>query len=495
MKRVFFSILALALCANSFAQINIHSLNNTLQKTRAGWQAADSWVTSLNREEATRFMGLQLPEEARDLFYSRTPDTDSSRPSGIDWRNKDGVNYVSPIINQAYCGSCVAFASVATLETQLNITRKTPASSYAFSPQHLFSCGGGGCKSGWTLFAAGQYLQESGVPDEACFPYKSGATGEDYACSASCSNSSSRVMKVDSYSTPTFFFPDAGALKKALQKGPVMVAMVVYEDFLFYKSGVYKHTTGKQLGGHAVSLVGYDDASSAWIVRNSWGDEWGENGFFRIAYNDASNLGMQSVAMEVSNGDGHIVLKNVTENMAVKGKWNVEFESTFANTQSIEWVLAQNDNPVAYGDLFQNGRVSIDTTKYADGAYLFTATVKHSRGEASTQPRRVYILNGKFTGDVKIGNVTQGQTLTAETEFKIEISASPVPLTRIIYHAKNVKTGEEIIRSTYNPVEKMVMFWRAQYAPNGDYDITLEGKVGDLVSIKSQPIRVTVSHP
>lgn len=494
MKRLFWSISVLAICASSFAQVDVHSLNRTLQKTRSSWQAAESWVTQLNREEATRFMGLQLPEEARDLFYSRTVDKNAVRGS-LDWRNVNGVNYVSPILNQAYCGSCVAFASVATLQTQLNITRKTPAAAWSFSPQHLFSCGGGACKQGWTLYAAGQYLQESGVPDEACFPYKSGATGEDYACSSSCSNASSRVYKISSYSMPTFFFPDTNALKKALQKGPVMVAMLVYEDFLFYKSGVYKHTTGKQLGGHAVSLVGFDDAANAFIVKNSWGDEWGENGFFRIAYDDASNLGMQSVAMEVSSGDGHIVMKNVTDNMVVKGKWNLEFESTFANTQSIEWVLSQNDNPVAYGDLFQNGRATVDTTKYADGVYEVTATVKHDRGEATSQPRRIFILNGKFNGEAKITNFTQGQEITNEAEFKIEVSATPVPLTRIIYHAKNVATGEEIIRSTYNPVEKMVMFWRAQYAPNGEYDVTLEGKVGDLVTIKSQPIRVKVNHP
>lgn len=494
MKRLFWSFFTLVICASSFARVELNSLNRILQNTRSGWQAGDSWVTKLNREEATRFMGLQLPEEARDLFYSRTPDTDSSRPSSLDWRNVNGKNYVSPIINQAYCGSCVAFASVGTMETQLNITRKTPAGAWSFSPQHLFSCGGGACKKGWSLFSAGQYLQDSGVPDESCSPYKSGATGEDYACSASCSNVSSRIQKITSFSTPTFFFPNPVALKAALQKGPVMVAMLVYEDFIFYKSGVYKHVTGSQLGGHAVSLVGYDDSQKAWIVRNSWGEEWGEGGFFRIAYDDASNFGMQSVAMEVSEGEGHIVMKNVTENMAVKGKWNVEFESTFANTQSIEWVLSKDRSPVAYGDLFRNGRVSIDTTKYEDGAYIFTATVKHSRGESSSQPRQIYILNGEFTGEVKIVNLMSGQKLTAETELKIELSASPVPLTRIIYTAKNVETGEKIVRSTNNPVEKMVMFWRAQYAPNGDYDVTLEGKVGNLVSIQSEPVRVTVAH-
>ncbi|HUI30360.1 MAG TPA: C1 family peptidase [Candidatus Acidoferrales bacterium] len=86
------------------------------------------------------------------------------------------------------------------------------------------------------------------------------------------------------------------AIKSALQTSPVLAGMEVYEDFAYYYTGgVYQHTFGNDLGGHAVVIVSYDDANSCWICKNSWGGNWGErepgqidkagvNGYFRIAY-------------------------------------------------------------------------------------------------------------------------------------------------------------------------------------------------------------------
>lgn len=58
----------------------------------------------------------------------------------------------------------------------------------------------------------------------------------------------------------------------------------VYEDFMSYKDGVYKHKTGNALGGHAVKIVGWGDGY--WIVANSWGTGWGMKGFFNIAFGE-----------------------------------------------------------------------------------------------------------------------------------------------------------------------------------------------------------------
>lgn len=62
-------------------------------------------------------------------------------------------------------------------------------------------------------------------------------------------------------------------------------AFSVYEDFLSYKSGVYKHVSGSMLGGHAISIIGWGTESGTdyWLVRNSWNTDWGANGYFKIA--------------------------------------------------------------------------------------------------------------------------------------------------------------------------------------------------------------------
>ena len=61
----------------------------------------------------------------------------------------------------------------------------------------------------------------------------------------------------------------------------------VYEDFFAYKSGIYKHVAGNEVGLHCVEVIGYSEADSCWICKNSWGTNWGDDGFFRIAYGQA----------------------------------------------------------------------------------------------------------------------------------------------------------------------------------------------------------------
>ena len=69
-----------------------------------------------------------------------------------------------------------------------------------------------------------------------------------------------------------------------MQNGPVEVAFTVYQDFLTYKSGVYSHTTGDELGGHAVKLIGWgtENGVDYWLCSNSWTTSWGNNGYFKI---------------------------------------------------------------------------------------------------------------------------------------------------------------------------------------------------------------------
>ena len=81
--------------------------------------------------------------------------------------------------------------------------------------------------------------------------------------------------------------------KDALGSGPILVVMSLYDDFWrFYQGGVYKHATGAYLGSHSIAVVGYDDPAGCWIVRNSRGSAWGENGFGRIAYGECDIFGM-----------------------------------------------------------------------------------------------------------------------------------------------------------------------------------------------------------
>ncbi|MFM6929836.1 MAG: C1 family peptidase, partial [Bdellovibrio sp.] len=116
------------------ALINVQQLNQKLQKDGGEWHAESNHLTELTTSEAKHRMGL-LKDEAVDIQFIM-PETKirESLPASLDWRNKDGQNWVSPILDQANCGSCVAFASIGVLETQYKISSLLPNFNVKFSP-------------------------------------------------------------------------------------------------------------------------------------------------------------------------------------------------------------------------------------------------------------------------------------------------------------------------------------------------------------------------
>lgn len=230
-------------------------------------------------------------------------------PEEFDWRNVSGVNYVSPIRDQGGCGSCYAFASMALLESRLRIATNNKVKR-VFSPQDVVSCSpySQGCSGGFPYLIGGKYAQDYGVVDEECNPYQ----GRDGPCKTK-SNCTRQYVAKYRYCGGYYGASNEEVMKIALvHGGPVAVGFEVYPDFQTYHGGIYQHTTvHRQIGGpfdpfeltnHAVLVVGYGkDAESGlpyWTVKNSWGEGWGEGGFFRIL-RGADECGIESLAVEV----------------------------------------------------------------------------------------------------------------------------------------------------------------------------------------------------
>lgn len=212
----------------------------------------------------------------------------SQLPESFDWRNVSGVNYVSPVRNQGNCGSCFAFSSMAMLESRLRIATNNRL-KLTFSTQDIVSCSeySQGCEGGFPYLIAGKYAQDFGVVSEDCFPY----TGQDDKC---VEKKCKRYYVVDYKYVGGFYGACNEDLMKMelVTKGPIAVSFEVYSDFQQYKGGIYHHT-GLESGfnpflitNHAVLAVGYGadpkTGEKYWIVKNSWGTSWGENGYFRI---------------------------------------------------------------------------------------------------------------------------------------------------------------------------------------------------------------------
>ncbi len=497
MKRIFLVLFSSFMAsAATTGPLTLQNLHSKLNSGRATWHAGETKVSVLSKEEQKQMLGANMPAHS-DFFYdaSKKMRKVASGPAAFDWRNVGGVNYSSPILNQGRCGSCVAFASVAQLETALNIKRKTPHSPWAFSPQFIFSCGGGKCDKGWIPTDALKFLQNTGVPDESCFPYASGAVGADIACSESCSNAKDRSVKITSYRTESFFFAlFTDSIKKALRKGPLLATMTVYEDFMFYKDGIYKYTSGEQLGGHAVVIEGYDDNQGAWIVRNNWGDDWGEKGYFRVAYGDDSGVGNNVWSIEVPGSSGHVTLGGLRDHEVISGSSHpIQLESTFADTQRIRWLLLEGPDTKLDGSLTSSGSTTIDTTKVSDGTYEIVPVVEKASGVERGQPRKVYVLNGALTGTIELTNVKAGEVLSGKKILEFELTSKPVPFNRIVFRGVNVATGKVVERSTYNVADKMKLSFQTENAGNGDWDFSLEGFAGTQ-SIKSAVVRASIKN-
>ena len=263
---------------------DLRQLQRAIRQQGHRWQAGPTSLSALPPEEQSRRLGLRLErrEMARvsTLMAEEAPRT-ADFPTTWDWRNVDGVNWTTSIRDQKACGSCVAFGTVAVMESMLKLHLNDPNLQPDLSEAHLFFCGCGACcDEGWWPSYALNYARGAGVPDEACFPYQD----RDLPCSSSCDDWPSRAVKVVGWQE----LIDLGARKEWLaSKGPVIGCLAVYQDFFSYTGGVYHHTAGELSGYHAVCVVGYSEPEQAWICKNSWGFGWGDAGWFKIGYGEA----------------------------------------------------------------------------------------------------------------------------------------------------------------------------------------------------------------
>jgi C1A family cysteine protease len=268
----------------------IQSVQDAIKKKGARWTAGESAVSAA-REDWKYLVGFNFePVNAEPIELQAAAEL----PPAIDWRASNG-NYVTAPRSQKKCGSCWAFAMTAGLEAYTLLKHNTPDVDLDLSEQVMLSCSGAGSCKGGQLSAG--FLQKTGLPEESAYPY----TATDGDCAAASAGWQATARKVGAWGSVS---KKLDVIKAALIKyGPLPTAMMVYEDFMLYKAGVYSYTTGKKLGGHAILLVGYNDDGQYFILKNSWDTGWGEGGYFRVAYSEMSsvvNFGLSTIAYRES---------------------------------------------------------------------------------------------------------------------------------------------------------------------------------------------------
>jgi hypothetical protein len=278
--------------------MEVAALQAHLQQTGAKWRAGTTALSALSSAQRRAHLGavpppgkptLQEREQAAKAKYAaaQAPAAGAAvaaYPASVDLRDVNGSNYITPIEDQGNCGCCVAFGTTATVEATFQWQQRNPNSGVDLSEAQLYYCfaeaqEGRTClgpNAGWWPDNALNAYQNSGIVDAACFPYTAG----DQACNL-CADWQSRLTKITGWHT----LSSTADMKTWLStRGPLSTCFSVYDDFMHYTGGIYTQTSTVLDGGHCVCVVGYDDNNGCWICKNSWGPNWGEGGFFRIAY-------------------------------------------------------------------------------------------------------------------------------------------------------------------------------------------------------------------
>lgn len=262
----------------------------------------DEWLNRFNKFDTTRSSTSPIAEgseprrgekdwtttvteqngEIKDCGYN--PQRGESTPSQLDWRNSHlnprGIKAVNDIKNQQQCGSCWAFSTIASVEGAWALSNSLPASAplVSLSEQQLVDCsakeGNQGCNGGLMDQGFQYIIDNNGVCSETEYPYKA-QDGQCIKCKT--------VARISSYFDVQPM--NETAILVAIQNGPLSIAIEAdQQSFQFYSGGIYSDIECGTNLDHGVNLVGYgnENGKDYWILRNSWGTTWGENGYMRI---------------------------------------------------------------------------------------------------------------------------------------------------------------------------------------------------------------------
>jgi len=283
-----------------------------------GWsfEVDDHFTRTLSVEERANLRGYNPPpgyQQELDRHLKIYPVDKAGLPSSIDWRDSDGI---TPIKNQGSCGSCWAFAATAELEAFIKIYYGIETD---LSEQQSVSCNpyGAGCDGGWAT-ASYYVFQNYGAVLENCSPYLSADPPQ-----APCTQDA--FLKYGTITGFNYIANDVTQIKAALQYGPVCTAIDAGPAFDAYAGGCYD-VPGYGTN-HLVLIVGYDDRScggqGAWIIKNSWGSDFGVGGYITVAYG-AGSTGTSVTQLQYTAPPVSIVMTGDLESTPLYGDQSVD---------------------------------------------------------------------------------------------------------------------------------------------------------------------------
>lgn len=298
------------------------------------------------------------------------------RPAVIDWRSRWGTSWVDGVRDQNPCGNCWAFAVTGVIESMVRIDHCVWT---VRSEGDLRDGMGKGCGDGEWPQNALDWVKAHGIADPRCYPFYNG----NHAYSPT-PDRSGRTVKIDDWT----WLLTADQQKDWLYAvGPITCVFEVYTDFGGFGSGVYrKHADATLRGLHSVEVIGYDDTSSCWICKNSWGNAFGDHGYFKIGYGECSIDSYGKIGVHYTDPDPVTKRRLHNGNLLESGYGNVyhrNFEMVATSGSQVKHWWRDNSTaglPWHAGPLFANDAAVCPTlteTSYNRNLELVYLTTGH----------------------------------------------------------------------------------------------------------------------
>jgi len=286
----------------------IHEVN----KVATTWKAGRNFHKDTPMNYIKGLMGTKISKE-KTLPVRTHEDLKIDLPDEFDARTQwNKCPSISEIRDQSSCGSCWALAAVESMSDRHCIHKD--GELFHYSAEDLLSCCtgffecGNGCNGGYPgramdywkshgIVSGGQYGSKEGCRPyslQKCEHHVSGPLPNcdqfhynTPECKKECESSYDKTYEEDKkYAKEAYSVgsSEESIMKDIMTNGPVEASFTVYSDFVNYKSGVYQHKSGDELGGHAVRMLGWgvEDGTKYWLMANSWNEGWGDKGFFKI---------------------------------------------------------------------------------------------------------------------------------------------------------------------------------------------------------------------
>jgi len=228
-------------------------------------------------------------------------------PETFDWSNVSGVDWLEPVMDQSDCGSCYVASTMRMLSVRHKIKQNNPE-ALPWSINLPLHCGeyNQGCKGGYGSLVS-KWGEDVGLLDATCMRYDTKGS-----CKLECdlNKLEGKRYRAANHRFVGGFYGNSSSramMEEIYHNGPIVVSFEPAEDFMFYSDGIYASTASPAQSesriaqpwekvDHAVLAVGWgvENGKKYWLVQNSWGEAWGEDGFFRMV-RDVDESGIESI--------------------------------------------------------------------------------------------------------------------------------------------------------------------------------------------------------